>query len=81
MAAPNGLSISLSFSSAPAVTTGSAMVPASVDALQPAHEMYHVWQTVDHLGQPITLQAGIYVMTFTIVTAQANYDTFTFTKM
>jgi hypothetical protein len=81
VAAPNGLSISISFSSVPAVSTGTAAIPASIDAIQPAHEMYHVWQTVTHIGQPITLQAGIYVMTFTIVTAQANFDTFTFTKM
>jgi hypothetical protein len=33
------------------------------------------------LGTPVTLAAGIYVMTFTIVTSNANFDAFTFTKM
>jgi hypothetical protein len=41
--------------------------------------MYHVWAT-DNLGM-VTLQAGVYVMTFTIVTSQGNFDSFIFTKM
>jgi hypothetical protein len=76
---PN-VSISLSFSATPAVTTGTVMIPESVDQAQPGHEMYHVWQNVDDFGM-VTLEAGIYVMQFTIVTSQANFDTFTFTKM
>jgi beta-glucosidase len=76
---PN-VSISLAFSATPAVTTGTLMIPQSVDQAQPGHEMYHVWQTVNDVGM-VTLQAGIYVMQFTIVTSQANFDSFTFTKM
>jgi len=76
---PN-VSISLSFSATPAVTTGTVMIPESVDQAQPGHEMYHVWQNVDDFGM-VTLEAGIYVMQFTIVTSQANFDSFTFTKM
>ncbi len=71
--------VSFSFSVTPPVTTGTVMVPASVDQAQPGHEMYHVWAT-DNLGM-VTLQAGVYVMTFTIVTSQGNFDSFIFTKM
>jgi len=74
------LSISIAFSSTPVATTGTVMIPASVDLAQPTHEVYHVWKTVSPLGT-VTLAAGIYVMTFTIVTSNANFDTFTFTKM
>lgn len=76
---PN-VSISLAFSAMPSVTTGTVMIPASVDQAQPGHEMYHVWQNVNDFGM-VTLEAGIYVMQFTIVTSQANFDSFTFTKM
>jgi hypothetical protein len=76
---PN-VSISLAFSAMPAVTTGTVMIPESVDQAQPGHEMYHVWQNVNDFGM-VTLDAGIYVMQFTIVTSQANFDSFTFTKM
>ncbi len=76
---PN-VSISLAFSAVPAVTTGAVMIPDSVDQAQPGHEMYHVWQNVNDFGM-VTLEAGIYVMQFTIVTSQANFDSFTFTKM
>jgi beta-glucosidase len=74
------VSISIAFSATPAVSTGTVMVPESVDQAQPGHEMYHVWQNVDDIGM-VTLDAGVYVMTFTIVTSQANFDSFTFTKM
>jgi hypothetical protein len=76
---PN-VSISIAFSAMPAVTTGTVMIPDSVDQAQPGHEMYHVWQNVNDFGM-VTLEAGIYVMQFTIVTSQANFDSFTFTKM
>jgi hypothetical protein len=76
---PN-VSISLAFSATPVVTTGTVMIPDSVDQAQPGHEMYHVWQNVDDFGM-VTLEAGIYVMQFTIVTSQANFDSFNFTKM
>jgi hypothetical protein len=74
------VTVSFSFSATPAVATGSLMVPDSVDAAQPGHEMYHVWQTVSNLGT-VTLQAGVYVMTFDIVASNANFDSFIFTKM
>ena len=74
------LSISIAFSSTPVATTGTVMIPASVDLAQPTHEVYHVWKTVSPLGS-VTLTAGIYVMTFTIVTSNANFDAFIFTKM
>jgi len=74
------VSISIAFSATPAVSTGTVMVPESVDQAQPGHEMYHVWQNVDDIAM-VTLEAGVYVMTFTIVTSQANFDSFTFTKM
>jgi hypothetical protein len=74
------VSISIAFSATPAVSTGTVIVPESVDQAQPGHEMYHVWQNVDDISM-VTLEAGVYVMTFTIVTSQANFDSFTFTKM
>src|SRR5580658_4681412 len=46
---PN-VSISLAFSAMPEVTTGTVMIPDSVDQAQPGHEMYHVWQNVDDFG-------------------------------
>jgi hypothetical protein len=78
--APGNLSVSFSFSSMPAVASGTLKIPASVDVAQPGHEMYHVWQAANNLGT-VALTAGVYVMTFTIVSSQANFDTFTFTKM
>ncbi len=76
---PN-VSVSFSFSATPVVATPTLMLPASVDQAQPGHEMYHVWQTVNTSGT-VTLEAGVYVMQFTIVTSNANFDSFTFTKM
>jgi hypothetical protein len=78
--APGGLSVQFDFSSVPVASTGKLAIPASVDQAQPGHEMYHVWANVTTPGM-VTLPAGTYVMKFTIVTAQANFDTFTFTKM
>ncbi len=72
-------SVSFSFSGDPPVATGTVAVPASIDLAAPDHDMYHVWGT-DNLGM-VTLPPGVYVMTFTIVTAQGNFDNFTFTKM
>jgi hypothetical protein len=81
--APANLAVSFVFSSAGGAagpTTGKLNIPASVDQAQPGHEMYHVWQVVPNAGM-VALQAGIYVMTFNILASQANFDTFTFTKM
>jgi hypothetical protein len=78
--APANLSVQFDFSSAPVASTGKLAIPASIDLAQPGHEMYHVWANVSTAGT-VTLQAGTYVMKFTIVTSQANFDSFTFTKM
>jgi hypothetical protein len=69
-----------SFSAMPAVTTGNLTVPQSVDQADSGPPDYHVWQSVNDIGQ-IDLRAGVYVMQFSIVYTAANFDSFTFHKM
>jgi hypothetical protein len=69
----------LTFSFGPDLSTGPLKIPTT-DGFQPGHEVYHVWETLDDLGE-IKLDAGRYVMKVEIGnTAQLNLETFSFTK-
>jgi hypothetical protein len=69
----------LTFSFGPDVTTGEVEIPTTA-GFQPGVEVYHVWETLDHLKE-ITLPAGICVMTVKIgATAGLNLESFTLTK-
>ncbi len=48
---------------------------------QPGVEVYHVWETLNDLGE-VKLAAGTYVMTIKIESQNSglNFDYFTFTK-
>lgn len=69
----------LTFTFSPELTTGELEIPTTA-GFRPGVEVYHVWETLDHLGE-ITLPAGIYVMKVEIgKTAGLNLETFTFKK-
>ena len=69
----------LSFSFSPELTTGEVTIPTTA-GFQPGVEVYHVWETLDHLAE-ITLPAGTYVMKVEIgKVAGLNLESFTFTK-
>jgi hypothetical protein len=64
---------------APGLTTGAVEIPSTAGR-QPAVEVYHVWETLDHLKE-ISLPAGVYLMKVKIeANAGLNMDYFTFTK-
>jgi len=76
-AGAKGAKVSVTFT--PDLTTGPVEVPTTA-GYQPGVEVYHVWETLDHLAE-INLPAGTYVMTFKIeAVAGLNLDYFTFTK-
>ena len=76
-AAGTGSTLSMTFT--PELTTGLMEIPTTAGHV-PGVEVYHVWETLDHLGE-ITLPAGMYVMTVKIEKdAGMNLDYFTFTK-
>ncbi len=78
-AGSKGATLTFSFSSTPEVTTGEIEIPTTA-GFQPGKEVYHVWETLDHLGD-ITLPAGTYVMTVKIgKIAGMNLESFSFTK-
>jgi hypothetical protein len=59
--------------------SGEVEIPTTT-GFQPGVEVYHVWETLDHLGE-VTLPAGRCVMTVTVgKTAGMNFETFTLTK-
>jgi hypothetical protein len=59
--------------------TGEVQIPTTA-GFQPGVEVYHVWETLDHLGE-VTLPAGQCVMTVAIgKVAGLNLETFTLTK-
>jgi hypothetical protein len=71
--------ISLTFT--PEIKTGPIHIPPTAD-YQPGVEVYHVWETLDHLAE-IELPAGNFVMTLKIENEQngeMNIDYLTFTK-
>lgn len=69
--------ISATFS--PGITTGPVAIPTTA-GFQPGVEVYHVWETLDHLAE-IQLPAGTTVMTIKIESgAGLNFDYFTLTK-
>jgi hypothetical protein len=73
-----GAKISATFT--PEITTGPVEIPTTA-GFQPGVEVYHVWETLDHLAE-VKLPAGTYVMTIRIEgkVAGMNFDYFTFTK-
>lgn len=72
-----GSLVSVTFT--PELTTGPVEIPTTV-GFQPGVEVYHVWETLDHLAE-LTLPAGVYVMKVKIEkSAGLNMDYFTFTK-
>lgn len=74
-----GTNATLSFSFNPDLATKPLILPTTA-GYQPGVEVYHVWETLDHLTD-ITLPAGTYVMTVTIQKAGGmNLDYFTFNK-
>jgi len=76
-AAGTGTKISVTFT--PELTTGPMEIPTTAGHV-PGVEVYHVWETLDHLGE-ITLPAGTYVMTVKIEQdAGLNLDYLTFVK-
>lgn len=69
--------ISITFS--PTLTTGLLPVPTT-DGFQPGKEVYHVWETLDHMTE-ITLPAGTCVMTLKLDNAAGlNVNSISFTK-
>ncbi len=69
----------LSFTFTPQLTTGEIEIPTTA-GFQNGVEVYHVWETLDHLKE-ITLPAGVYVMTVKIgKIAGLNLESFTFDK-
>jgi len=59
--------------------SGEVEIPTTA-GFQPGVEVYHVWETLDHLAE-VTLPAGPCVMTVAIgKTAGLNLETFTLTK-
>lgn len=74
-----GASISLSFEGT--VTAGTFQVPASPTGQCACGESYHSWVQNQNLATVTFDQPGLYLMTFSIESAQLNLDTFTFTKM
>jgi hypothetical protein len=69
----------LTFSFGPDLTTGEIAIPTTA-GFRPGKEVYHVWETLDHLAE-IKLPAGIYLMKVQIgKVAGLNLETYTFTK-
>jgi len=69
----------LTFSFGTDLTTGEITIPTTA-GFQPGKEVYHVWETLDHLAE-IKLPAGTYLMKVEIgKVAGLNLETFTFTK-
>ena len=69
----------LTFSFGPDLTTGEIPIPTTA-GFQPGKEVYHVWETLDHLAE-IKLPAGTYLMKVEMgKVAGLNLETFTFTK-
>jgi hypothetical protein len=76
-AGSKGAKISVSFS--PQIQSGLIEIPTTA-GYQPGVEVYHVWETLDHLAE-FDLPAGIYVMTVKIeAVAGLNFDYFTFAR-
>ncbi len=76
-AGSKGATLTFSFSSG--ATTGEIEIPTTA-GFQPGVEVYHVWETLDHLGE-VMLPAGPCVMTVTLgKIAGLNLETFTLTK-
>jgi hypothetical protein len=78
MAVPMGVTISLDFGGG--LSTGTFPLPVSPTQACKCPETYHSWETVSGLAT-VTLPAGTYVMTLTVLSAQFNPDFLTFTKM
>ena len=65
-------------SSEPAVATEALLIPTTA-GFQPGVEVYHVWETLDDIGE-VTLPPGVYILTVEIKNeAGLNLDYFTFT--
>lgn len=77
-AAETNATLSVTFT--PNLKTGPLILPTTA-GYQPGVEVYHVWETLDHLAE-IELPAGDYVMTVKIEKAGGmNLDYFSFTKI
>ena len=64
--------------SGPAISTDALLVPTTA-GFQPGVEVYHVWETLDDIGE-VTLSPGLYTLTVEIKNeAGLNVDYFTFT--
>ena len=70
--------IAVAFS--PTLKLGAVAIPTTA-GYQPGVEVYHVWETLENLGE-VTLPAGDYVMTVTLENCGGmNLDYFTLTKV
>jgi hypothetical protein len=63
------------------ITSGIVPIPASPTAGCNCPETFHSWQMYQNLGSVTVPAAGLYVLTFTLLTHELNPDYFTFTKM
>lgn len=72
---------SVSFDFGDGITSGAVQIPASPTAGCNCPETFHSWQMYQNLGTVTIPAAGIYVLTFSILTHELNPDYFTFTKM
>ena len=69
----------VSFRFGPAISTGPVEIPTTA-GFQPGVEVYHVWETLDHLGEVTFPAPGPYVLTVKIESgAGLNLDWFRFT--
>ena len=77
--APAGVTVTFDFGGG--VTSGTVSIPGSPTAGCNCPETYHSWQMVQNIGTVTIPTAGVYVLTFSLLTLQFNPDYFTFTKM
>jgi hypothetical protein len=72
---------SFSFDFGGGITSGTVPIPASPTAGCNCPETFHSWQMYENLGVVTIPVAGLYVLTFSLLTHELNPDYFTFTKM
>jgi hypothetical protein len=77
--APAGVTVTFDFGGE--ITSGTVSIPGSPTAGCNCPETYHSWQMVQNIGTVTIPAAGVYVLTFSLLTLQFNPDYFTFTKM
>jgi hypothetical protein len=77
--APAGVTVTFDFGGG--ITSGTVSIPGSPTAGCNCPETYHSWLYSENIGTVTIPTAGVYVLTFSLLTLQFNPDYFTFTKM